>query len=71
MNEYDNFGKDVEITISLNELMKILKMYDDNIDKSPCHVDDELGWWFDKRFGTDKRFCKKNELSDDEKEDLK
>jgi len=42
MNEYDNFGKDVEITISLNDIMKILKVYDDNVDKIPCHVDDEL-----------------------------
>ena len=42
MNKYDDLGKDVEITISFNEFMKILKVYDDNVDKIPCHVDDEL-----------------------------
>ena len=44
MNKYDDIGKDVEITISFNEFMKILKVYDETKLKGsiPCHLDDEL-----------------------------
>ena len=44
MTEWDNFGKDVEITISFNELMNILKVYDEAKVKNiiPCQIDDEL-----------------------------
>lgn len=44
MNEYDDLGKDVEITISFNEFMKILKVYDEiRVRRDiPCQIDDEL-----------------------------
>ena len=44
MNKYDDIGKDAEITISFNEFMKILKVYDETKLKGsiPCHLDDEL-----------------------------
>ena len=38
MTEWDDFGKDAEITISFNELMNILKVYDETRVKNifPC-----------------------------------
>ena len=44
MTKWDDFGKDVEITISFNELMSILKLYDEVKVKNgaPCQMDDEL-----------------------------
>ena len=44
MTEWDNFGKDVEITISFNELMNILKVYDEAKVNNGifCQMDDEL-----------------------------
>lgn len=44
MTKWDDFGKDVEITISFNELMNILKAYDEVKVKNgaPCQMDDEL-----------------------------
>ena len=44
MTEWDDFGKDVEITISFNELMNILKVYDEAKVNNGifCQMDDEL-----------------------------
>ena len=44
MTEWDNFGKNAEITISFNELMNILKVYDEAkvMNIIPCQIDDEL-----------------------------
>jgi hypothetical protein len=44
MTEWDDFGKDVEITISYNELMNILKVYDEAKVKNgiPCQMNDKL-----------------------------
>ena len=44
MTEWEDIGKDAEITISFNELMDILKTYDEARIKNgfPCQMDDEL-----------------------------
>ena len=44
MNKYDDLGKDVEITISFNEFMKILKAYDEiKVRRDiPCQIDDKF-----------------------------
>ena len=44
MNEYDDLVKDVEITISFNEFMKILKAYDEiRVRRDiPCQIDDKF-----------------------------
>ena len=46
MKEWDDFGKDIKFTITINEFMQILKVYDEIKAKRhkeiPCQMDDEL-----------------------------
>ena len=64
-NEREKYRDDEELTEKIKRIEERIRK------QLKREYDDELEWWFDKRFGTDKRFCKKNELSDDEKEEMK